>query len=167
MNPQLLYQISVLLHVLSAFVWVGGVLFIGMLAVPTAKKFGDDELRRRLLDEMGRRFRPIGWTALGLLVVTGGYLMYHWGATFENLLDLSFFDHGHGRPLAYKLPLVAVMLAVSGLHDFWLGPRATREHRTDDEIERDRWWASILGRITGVLAILIVIFALFVTRPHM
>lgn len=166
MSGQLLYQLSVLIHILSAFVWVGGVLFIGMIAVPTAKKL-DDNLRRQLLDDMGRRFRPIGWTALGLLVITGTYLMYHWGATVQNVLDLSFFEHGHGRHLGYKLVAVGLMLVVSAAHDFWLGPRATEPDRSEQQIQQDRRWASILGRVTGVLALAIVILAIFVARPHL
>lgn len=166
MTGQLLYQISVLIHVLSAVVWVGGVMFMGVVAVPSAKKL-DDGLRRRLLDDIGRRFRPIAWTSLTLLIITGGYLMYHWGATIGNLVDLSFFEHGHGRPLGYKLLVVVPMLVVTAAHDFWLGPRATDEGRTDDEIERDRKWAAWLGRATGMLALVVVILALFVARPHM
>ncbi len=166
MSGELLYRIAILVHVLAAFVWVGGVLFIGMIAVPTAKKL-DDELRRKLLDDMGRRFRPIGWSALALLVASGVYLMWHWGATVSSVLDLSFFEHGHGRPLGYKLIAVAAMLVISAVHDFWLGPRSTEPDRSDEQMERDRRWASILGRVAGLLAIVIVILALFVARPHM
>ncbi len=164
MTGELIYRISVIIHVLSAVVWVGGVLFMGMVAVPAAKKL-DDSLRRKLLDDLGRRFRPIGWSALGLLVATGIYLMWHWGARVETVIDLSFFEHDHTRNLGYKLVLVVAMLVVSGLHDFWLGPRATREGRSAEEIAGDRKWAGILGRITGILVILIVVLAVFVARP--
>lgn len=164
MTGQLLYRIAVIVHVLSAVMWVGGVLFMGMVAVPAAKKL-DDGLRRQLLDDLGRRFRPMGWTALGLLVATGIYLMWHWGATVGTVLDLSFFEHGHTQKLGYKLVLVGMMLVVSGLHDFWLGPRATREGRSPEEIARDRKWAGMLGRGTGILVILIVVLAVFVARP--
>lgn len=164
MIAELLYRVSIIIHVLSAVVWVGGVLFMGMVAVPAAKKL-DDSLRRQLLDDLGRRFRPIGWTALGLLVATGTYLMWHWGARVETVLNLSFFEHSHTRNLGYKLVLVIGMLIVSGLHDFWLGPRATRAGRSDEEIARDRRWAGILGRITGIFVVLIVVLAVFVARP--
>ena len=164
MTGDLLYRVAVMVHVLGAVVWVGGVLFMGMVAVPAAKKL-DDELRRKLLDDLGRRFRPIGWTALGLLVASGIYLMWHWGATVATVLDLSFFEHDHTRKLGYKLLLVVAMLVVSGLHDFWLGPRATREGRTPQEMERDRKLAGWLGRTTGILVILIVVLAVLVARP--
>ena len=164
MSTDILYRVAVSIHVLSAVVWVGGVLFMGMIAVPAAKRF-DDELRRKLLDVLGRRFRPVGWTCLALLVLTGGWLMWNWGARWDTLVDLSFFDHAHTQNLGYKLILVAVMLVVSGLHDFWLGPRATEEGRTDEEIAKDRKLAGWLGRITGILVILIVVLAVTVARP--
>ncbi len=165
MTGELLYRIAIIVHVLGAVVWVGGVLFMGMIAVPTAKKLGNEELRRQILDAMGRRFRPVGWTALGLLVASGIYLMWHWGATVETVLDLSFFEHAHGQKLGYKLMLVIPMLVISAAHDFWLGPRATDPDRSEEEMERDRRLAGILGRITGILVILIVVLAVFVTRP--
>ena len=164
MTAELLYRFAVIFHVLAAVVWVGGVIFIGMVAVPAAKKL-DDGLRRKLLDELGRRFRTIGWSCLGVLVVTGTYLTFHWGATVETLLDLSFFEHGHTRKLGYKLLLVIPMLIVSALHDFWLGPRATKEGRTEEQIASDRRLAAIMGRVTGVLVILIVVLAVLVARP--
>ena len=165
MTGELIYRIAIITHVLAAVVWVGGVLFMGMIAVPTAKKLNDEQLRRKLLDVMGRRFRPVGWTALGLLVATGIYLMWHWGARWETVLDLSFFEHDHGRMLGYKLLLVLPMLVISALHDFWLGPRATDSDRSPEEIERHRRWAGVLGRITGVLVVVIVVVAVFVARP--
>lgn len=59
------------IHVLSAITWVGGMLFIALVLVPTARALGDDRLRTRLMQESGYRFRTIGWIALALLAVTG------------------------------------------------------------------------------------------------
>lgn len=160
----MIYRVAIAIHVFSAIIWVGGVLFMGMIAVPAAKTL-DDELRRKILADLGRRFRPVGWTALTLLVMTGIYLMYNWGATFANVFDLSFFAHGHTRLLGYKLLMVLAMLIISGLHDFWLGPRATAMGRRPAEISRDRKWAGWLGRITGILVIFIVLLAIFIARP--
>lgn len=158
------YKIVIVLHVLSAVIWVGGVLFMGMIAVPAARRL-NDKLRRHLLDDLGRRFRKVGWTALGVLIVTGLYLLWHWGARLDTVLDLSFFAHDHTRLLGYKILAVIAMLAISGVHDFWLGPKATRADRTPEEVKADRRMASLLGRATGILVIVIVILATFVARP--
>jgi copper resistance protein D len=164
LTMQEIYRVVITLHVLAAVIWVGGVFFMGMVVVPVTRPL-PEKLRVQLLDRVGRSFRLIGWSALGVLVGTGAYLMWHWGARWDNLMDMSFFAHGHTRELGYKLILIVFMLVVSGLHDFWLGPRATREGRTEEEAARDRRLASWLGRVTGVAVLLIVILAVSIARP--
>lgn len=158
-----LYKIAVVIHVFSAVIWAGGVLFIALVGVPSLGKLAPD-LKRQMLIEMGNRFRTVGWTCLTLLVITGSYMTYLWGATWSNLLDLSFFEHGHSRVLGRKLILVALMLVVSAVHDWWLGPRSARMEMSDEEKERARQLASYLGRITGLLVIGIVFLAVSVAR---
>jgi uncharacterized membrane protein len=43
-------------HVLSAITWVGGMLFIALVLVPTARALDDARLRTRLMQESGYRF---------------------------------------------------------------------------------------------------------------
>lgn len=50
-----LYKIIVVIHVLSAIVWVGGVLFVALVAVPTARTF-DEQSKKRLLKRSGGGF---------------------------------------------------------------------------------------------------------------
>lgn len=160
----MLYKICVILHVLSAVTWVGGVLFIGMIAVPAARKLEPD-LKRELLTNLGNRFRTVGWSALAILLLTGSYMIWFWGARLHNLLDLSFFQAPHTAVLSKKFLLVATMLVISGIHDWYLGPRAAQPGLDPATTERYRKLASYLGRITGLLVILIVILATFVARP--
>jgi uncharacterized membrane protein len=121
----MLYQLSVYLHILAAMVWVGGMLFLSLVAVPVARRLPPAE-RARLLDAVGRRFRVVGWSCVALLVATGivnsGYRGVRWGDfTSGAILDSTF-----GRLLCLKLSLVAAMLAITALHDFVIGPRTTR-----------------------------------------
>ncbi|QDG50170.1 DUF4149 domain-containing protein [Persicimonas caeni] len=159
-----LYKISLVLHVLSAVIWVGGVLFMGMVAVPAARKL-EPRLRRAVTSRLGHAFRPVGWLCLTVLVVTGSYMAYSWGATVENVLNLSFFEANHTRLLGYKLLAVIAMLVVSGVHDWYLGPKATEVGYGSAEAERLRKVAGWLGRVTGILVIVIVCLAVFVARP--
>ncbi len=59
------------LHLLAAITWVGGMLFIALVFVPVTRRPPDPALRGRLVREAGRRFRSVGWIALGLLVLSG------------------------------------------------------------------------------------------------
>jgi uncharacterized membrane protein len=159
-----LYKIAVAVHVLSAIIWVGGVLFMGMVAVPAARRL-QPRIRRAVTTRLGMAFRPVGWTCLALLVVTGTYMMTSWGATWQNVFDLSFFQAPHTRLLGYKLVAVIVMLGLSGVHDWHLGPKASETEEGSDEAERYRKIASWMGRLTGILVIVIAVLAVFVARP--
>ena len=99
-------------HVLAAITWVGGMLFIALVLVPTARALDDARLRTRLIQESGHRFRTIGWVALALLVATGPLNLWLQPA----LLRAPRFH--------WKLGLVVLALILSGFHDWVLGPRA-------------------------------------------
>lgn len=159
-----LYKIAVTLHVLAAIIWVGGVLFMGLAAVPAARRL-EPKLRREVTTRLGLAFRPVGWICLTTLVVTGTYMAASWGASWQNVLDLSFFDAPHTRLLGYKLLAVLAMLGVSFVHDWFVGPRSAKAQAGTKEAERLRKLAGILGRITGTLVVVIVILAVFIARP--
>jgi putative copper export protein len=59
-------------HLLSATVWVGGLIVLGGL-VPAVRTATDD---RSVIRAMARRFGVISWIALGLLVLTGTLLVF-------------------------------------------------------------------------------------------
>lgn len=163
------YEIVVVIHVISAIVWVGGVVFIGGVAVPASRKMSE-ETGRQAVSAIARRFRPVGWGALGFLVATGFYMIWEWGARPDNLLDGSFFANDRHWLLGIKLILVGLMLVVSGIHDWYVGPRASALAREADDEETARpWrrWAAILGIVTGLLVIAIVVIAVYVARPWM
>lgn len=102
------------LHVMSAVTWLGGMLFIALIVVPVTRRVQDPRLRVELISQTGRRFRTVGWIALGLLVATGVVILVRrpW------LLRAPAFQ--------LKAALVLLTLALSALHDFVLGPRAGR-----------------------------------------
>ena len=158
------YKVVVAVHVLSAIIWVGGVLFMGLVAVPAARGL-KPRIRREVTTRLGLAFRPVGWVCLTTLVATGTYMAAKWGATWANVFDLSFFQHQHTRLLGYKIVAVLVMVGVSFVHDWFLGPKAAQAQEGSAEAERYRQWASWLGRITGVLVLVISILAVFVARP--
>ena len=108
-------------HLLAAAIWVGGTVALVFVAVPPVQRL-EGELRGRLLRELGRRWRPIGWSALGVAVVTG--------------LGLAVEDHAFGSAgtgfdwvLAVKGALVGLLAAGAYLHDFVLGPGLARQIR--------------------------------------
>jgi uncharacterized membrane protein len=131
-------------HVLSAITWVGGMLFIALVLVPTARGLGDPALRARLIRDSGRRFRAVAWVALGLLVLTG--LLNLW---------LQPFLIGSPRFLV-KLGLVGLALVLSAFHDFVLGPRAGRPGADPSTRVRASW----IARLNVLVALAIVLLGL-------
>ncbi len=60
------------IHLLSATVWVGGLVVLGGL-VPAVRKTTDD---RSVIQAIAKRFGVMSWTALGLLVLTGTLMVF-------------------------------------------------------------------------------------------
>lgn len=122
----MLYQVAVFVHILAAITWVGGTLFLVMVMVPlTRRQPGPPSQGARLLGQVGRRFRPVAWTSMVLLALSGLYIATdHWGVNVEG------FFGGDGwfiRVLQAKVGLFIAIIALSAVHDFVLGPRLTRQ----------------------------------------
>jgi copper resistance protein D len=110
-----------IVHLLAAIVWVGGTVALVFVAVPPAQRL-EGEQRARMLRELGRRWRPIGWSALGIAIVTGAVIASRDGA-FDT--TPTRFD----RVLAIKGALVGLLVAGAYLHDYVLGPGLARQIR--------------------------------------
>jgi uncharacterized membrane protein len=112
-----------IVHVLSASVWVGGTVALVFVGVPAIRKL-EGEARATAMRALGRRWRPLGWSAMGLAVVSGLWLTERHGGFHRAALD-SDFD----RTLIVKSVLVALLCVGAVLHDYVLGPRLQRELR--------------------------------------
>ena len=139
-------------HVLSATVWVGGTVFLVAVAVPYARSLGPDR-RTEIASAIGRRFRPVAWTAMAGLVGSGLYMLQKLGYLGEGGLTGS----SDGRLMMAKLGTVGVLIALSAVHDFVLGPRA--EHRLET-----RSTLLVLARATGVLTLIVPILGVLLAH---
>lgn len=149
------------LHGLAAAAWIGGMVFLSAVLVPSLRKPDHRDRAPALFRDVGRRFRVVGWASLGLLVVTGvlnlGALGYRW----EDLRSGRLWEGRFGTILAVKLFLVAVAIVLAFLHEWVLRPRAADPA---DSPQRARRIASWLGRATLALALVILWFALALRR---
>jgi len=108
----------VAVHLLAAAVWVGGstaLIFVGVPAI----RILEGEPRGRAMKELGLRWRPLGYGALGVAAVTGVVL-----AARE-------WQHGTAFQVVFwtKVALFACLVVVSYFHNFVLGPRLQAEIR--------------------------------------
>jgi len=162
-----LHLVSIWVHILAATVWIGGMAALGLLLVPLLRKERFQNVAIPLLHTSALRFRWIGWGALGVLIVTGLINVRGQGIPWSAWLDLGFWRTAWGAALGWKLILVVVTLTVSAVHDFYVGPNAIRlmqEAPESREAERMQWWSSLLGRLTLLLSLAILWFAVLLPR---
>ena len=109
----------VALHVLGATVWVGGTVALTFIAVPAVRLL-TGESRATAMRSLGERWRPIGWSALLLMVATGALLAAH---------VLPGSGAGAKTVFGVKMTGFAALLCLAYAHDFVLGPRVAHEIR--------------------------------------
>jgi uncharacterized membrane protein len=162
-----LYLLSVWLHLLAVVTWLGGLLFLALVVVPITRRAAYSAVAPGLIQESGTRFRAIGWLCLGLLVLTGIVNLAYRGYGWADLLTGALFRPPFGHVLGAKLLLVAMILAISAAHDFWLGPRATHAWQAapaSPEARRLRRQATWLARLNALLALATVALGVLLVR---
>lgn len=160
-----MYLLGVTLHVLAAFLWLGGLFFLAAVGAPVLRRVEPADLRAGLFQKVGERFRLIGWIAIAVLVLTGfGNLHFRGLLRIEVLGDPAFWTHSYGRTLAWKVALVTFMVGLAVLHDFVLGPRASRLAPESTEALRARRRAAWLARVNTLLGILLIAVSVRLAR---
>ena len=147
-----MYQAAVFIHLAAAIIWIGGSLFLALVLIPVMRRMAsaspasapvasttpagrrDDAAAATaagptpppagLLEAMARRFRIISWVCILLLVASGLYLLpTRYGIGFAEFFSLG----GHFvATLQVKVALVAIVIWLSFIHDFILGPYVNR-----------------------------------------
>lgn len=162
-----LHLLSIWLHILAATIWIGGMAALGLLLVPLLRQERFRDVARPFLHASALRFRWIGWGALIVLIATGLINTRAQGIPWAAWLDMGFWETAWGLALGWKLLLVLLTLVISAVHDFHLGPKAIhlmQEAPESDEAEHMRRWSSWLGRLTLVLSLAILWFAVLLPR---
>ena len=112
-----------IVHLLSATVWVGGTIVLVFVGVPAIRKL-EGEARATAMKALGRRWRPLGWSAMGIAILSGLWLTHLHGGLNSAALSTDF-----DRTLILKSVLVVFLCIGALIHDYVLGPRLQREMR--------------------------------------
>lgn len=161
------YLISVWLHILGAIVWIGGMVFLGVVIVPILREAPFEQVRSAMLYRIGLKFRWVGWMVLALLVVTGITNLGHRGYGWADAVNGVLWSGPWGNLLAWKVGLVVIVLAGSAWHDFWIGPRAAKLMESDpgsSEAKALRRTASYAGRVMLLASLVILALAVMLVR---
>lgn len=161
-----LYLLSVWVHILAATVWVGGMAFLVLVVVPWLRKGGRSNAAI-FLRETGERFRTVGWICFLVLLITGTFNLWVRGVRLSDFGRAEWLQSPFGKTVVVKLSVFLLVLLVSAIHDFIVGPNATKAIALDansaqSAIERRR--ASRLGRINVILALILVAAGVMLVR---
>lgn len=161
-----LYLFCVWVHILAATVWIGGMLFLVLVVVPWLLKGGRTHAAV-FLRETGERFRNVGWACFLVLLTTGAFNLSARGVRLSDFGRTEWLQSPFGTTVAFKLCVFLLVLLVSAVHDFSVGPRATRAIASDPhspEARTERRRASLLGRVNVLLALILVAAGVMLVR---
>ncbi len=164
---QALYHISVFLHILSAIIWIGGMLFLAMIVVPVTRKPDFQAVAGRLYAEISTKFRNVGWACLILIFITGFLNLSGRFGSMGIMSDAAFWTGPFGGALASKISIFILIVLMSIVHDFFVGPRAAKllaQNPDDPKALKLRKSASWFGRINLLLGLVVVYLAVGMIR---
>ena len=150
------------LHILAAVTWIGGMIFFSLVLVPVLKGDGMFAQRIVLFRAIAHRFRIVVWGSVAVLLGTGSLLLGQWNMTLGEVANWP-------RIFFVKLSLVLILLLVTLLHDWVIGPRVVRimtisvESRSkfDEALVHSSSW---LPRLSLVLAVGLLLAAASLAR---
>jgi len=140
-------------HLVAAVVWIGGLAYQTHVLLPAARR-GDP----RPFAEASRRARPVTWTAIALVVLSGFYNVTQLGP-LERVMQ-----SGAGLLLAAKFGLVIVAVALAGQRDFAQVAILDAAIRGGGDPGRVLASVARLDRVVLLLALIIIYLGLAVSR---
>ncbi|MBL7001239.1 MAG: CopD family protein [Nitrosopumilus sp.] len=147
------------IHLVSAAIWVGGSLFIGIVFSPLLKTITNSlEERMKIMIRVGRRFNKIAVPSLIILMATGLYSSHVLLSKPELLVSTSY-----GTFLIIKIILVVILVITYVIHVRVIRKdveeKIMSNQMSEPEIQKLRKKIIILGEITVVLSVAILFFA--------
>ena len=160
------WTLTTFLHLGAAALWVGSMGVYAFLITPYAKKKFDEAEYIEFLNEIGLRFRKLGWICLTIIAITGlklADIISGWEA-FTSV-------YGHtmhpASTIVWKMLLGLLLIGIVAYHDLRAGPRAIAAFREEpgSEITRKlRKNATNYARLMMIISIIIFYLGVSVLR---
>ncbi len=157
-----MYVILVILHILAAVTWIGGMMFLSLVLAPLVRSRKAAPEFMALFRSAALRFRPVVWFAIAVLLITGPILLSHRGISVMHPSSWAWI-------VTVKLTLVGLLLFLTLLHDLVLGPQVSRVSAIPDSqrstmeqlvFKTARW----LPRFSLLIGLAVVIAATMLAR---
>ena len=146
-------------HLVSATIWVGGSLFIGIVFSPLLKTMTDSVAERmQIMIRVGRRFNKIAVPSLFILIITGVYNSHILLGRPDLLIASSY-----GTFLIIKVSLVVALVITYAIHVRLIRGDVEKKimsgQMPDSDLQKLRKKIIILGEVTVVISIVILLLA--------
>ncbi|WP_297888012.1 CopD family protein [Sulfurihydrogenibium sp.] len=140
-------EIILTVHILTATLWIGGMLFMVFVLSPYVRALPNSV---EVFQRVGKRFSIIGtFIGLPILFITGIGNMHNFGITFYDLFNRTSL---YASTLHDKIHLFLLSFILALVHDLYFGPRSHLN-------EKFRVFTRIIGVVNLIVGILIVYLA--------
>lgn len=110
------------LHMAATIIWIGGLFFQAAVLTPVLAKTSPAEDQLQLLDAVRRRFDPLAWLSLAVLIATGLSQM----SANPNYLGFLAIDNTWSAAILSKHLVIGVMILVASYQTWVLYPQLGR-----------------------------------------
>ncbi|MBS7253560.1 copper resistance protein CopD [Flavobacterium branchiicola] len=110
-----LHHFVLVIHLLAATVWVGGHLMLSICYLPLALKKKDPQI----ILNFERKFEALGMSSLVLLILSGIWMAFDFGVTFETWFS---FSGGFEKVVSIKLLLLFLTFICAICAQFFVLP---------------------------------------------
>ncbi|MFH6988547.1 CopD family protein [Flavobacterium collinsii] len=142
------HHLLLIIHLLSATIWVGGHLLLVFVFLPQALK----EKNQNIILDYERKYEPVGMTALVLLVITGILMAYKYGVGIEYWFQ---FETPIEKVVSTKLALLLLTVLFALSAQFRVLPKLEKNAEKLPEMTFHILLVTIIG-------VLMVVFGSFV-----
>ena len=149
------------LHVTAAVAWIGGTLIMSMVIVPYFKRSVPPVERIKILTRIGKQFEPVVWGCVLILIFSGLFNVFR--AVGGDAEAIRLFM----RTLGIKLILFVILISLTVIHSFILGPRlgqaiealGSDAQELPAEINKMRRSMAVVSSLMGIVSLLVLLAA--------
>ncbi len=110
------------LHMAATVIWIGGLFFQSVFLAPALRRALDTPSALRVLELLRRRFDPLAWLSLAVLIATGLTQM----AASPNYDGFLSVGNRWAVAILVKHSVIALMVALAGYQTLFLYPWLSR-----------------------------------------
>lgn len=133
-------------HIVAVAVWLGPQFFMFLVTVPAVRVIEDPAVRLQVMRVIVHRFGWLAWAAMAVIVLSGVSNLFQEADEFGHLWDT---DYRYFQIFSTKMVLVGLMVILTALHTFVIGPK---QLRLLEEMRSDSTEAAGLRRVSIIVS---------------